>query len=58
MPQPAESMADRDARLVKAEMQRDRAVALLRRWNDSVRAGMVVWDLPDDTREFLEALDA
>ena len=60
MPTPAETPADRDARLEKAALERDKAVALLRRW----RAAF--WTRHDDdtplatmsiaTAEFLESL--
>ena len=58
---PAETAEDRDARLEKAALERDRAVALLRRIMADVDNTNLVYptDEPDsllDTREFLESL--
>ena len=62
MPSQSENLADRDARLEKAALERDRAVALLRRWvTRQCRIDTEVFDgnlvtVGDETAEFLESM--
>ena len=62
MPSQTENMADRDARLVKAEMDLEKAVELLRLWRDDAPVSHKTWSgdkcLECETSRFLEALDA
>ena len=53
MPTQAETPADRDARLEKLALERDQAVALLRRARTVWR---LLGGLAEDTDEFLESL--
>ena len=57
MPTQAETAEDRDARLERLALERDRAVALLRAWHLTVGRDQVVPTyLTESTREFLESL--
>ena len=57
---PAETTEDRDARLERLALERDRAVALLRLWRDEAPVSHKAWSgdkcLECETSRFLESL--